>query len=113
VLVDGGGDLLGRHDPGARDVVLVADEDLAALPPGAAGYPGRVYALAGGWKAWEAYALTPPAAPAADASPDELESYRARAGLASALTGMKAAPPPPMPTSGAGPRKVGGGGCGG
>jgi hypothetical protein len=101
-------------EPGARDVVLVADGDVAALPPGAAGYPGRVYALGGGWKAWEAYALDPPA-PAADASARELEAYRVRAGLASALTGMKAAPPPPVPSAGApGPRKgAGGGGCGG
>jgi uncharacterized membrane protein YedE/YeeE len=98
----------------ARDVVLVADGDLAALPQGAAGFPGRLLALAGGWKAWEAFALTPPAAPAPEASPADVEAYRFQAGIQSALTGMKAAPPPPAPAAApAGGAKKGGGGCSG
>ncbi|HEX7625252.1 MAG TPA: YeeE/YedE thiosulfate transporter family protein, partial [Anaeromyxobacteraceae bacterium] len=101
-------------EPGARDLVLVAEGELTEVPPTAVGYPGRVYALADGWKGWEAYALTPPASPPAGAGAAELAAYRERAGLASALTGMKAAPPPPVPAAGAGPRKSGGGGgCGG
>ena len=46
-------------------LVLVGAEDLAAVPPAAAGYPGKLATLQGGWKAWEAYALTQPAAPGA------------------------------------------------
>jgi hypothetical protein len=97
----------------SRDVVLVAAEGLGAVPAPAAGFPGRLYVLAGGFKGWEAFALTAPAAPASGASPEAIEEYRLRAGLNSAMTGMKAAPPPPPPAAApSGPRK-GGGGCGG
>lgn len=97
---------------GAKDLVLLGEGDLAAVPPAATGYPGAVLLLAGGWKAWEAYALTPPPAPAPDALAAERHAYRQRAGLASALTGMKAAPPPPHLTA-APPTPRHGGGCGG
>lgn len=98
----------------ARDVVLLGEGDLAATPPAAVAFPGRLLAVAGGWKAWEAYALTPPAPPAPGASAAEVEAYRAQAGIQSALTGMKAAPPPPPPTAApAGGPKKGGGGCSG
>jgi uncharacterized membrane protein YedE/YeeE len=51
---------------------------------------------------------------AAGATESELAAYRARAGIQSALTGMKAAPPPPPPTAApAGGAKKGGGGCSG
>jgi hypothetical protein len=94
----------------SRDVVLVATADLAELPAAAARYRGRVYALRGGWKGWEAFALAAPTPPAADASAPEIEEYKLRAGIQAAMTGMKAAPPPPLPTAApAGPRKVGGG----
>ncbi len=97
----------------ARDLVLVGEGDLAAAPPEAAAYAGKVFLLAGGFKGWEAFALTPPAPPAPGTAPSDLELYRLRAGISSAMTGMKAAPPPPTPTAApAGPRK-GGGGCGG
>jgi len=98
----------------SRDVILVGPADVASVPPAAAGYPGRLYVLAGGFKGWEAFALTQPVPPAPGAPPAEMEEYRLRAGLNSAMTGMKAAPPPPPPTAApAGPRKGGGGGCGG
>jgi uncharacterized membrane protein YedE/YeeE len=98
----------------ARDLVIVGEGDLAAIPPAAAGFPGRLLVLAGGWKAWEAFALTPPPAPAPGAAPAEIEAYRLQAGIQSALTGMKAAPPPPPPTAApAGGAKKGGGGCSG
>lgn len=99
----------------AREIVFVGAQDLAAVPPAAAGYPGKLAILQGGWKGWETYALTQPAAPAPGAALAELEDYRFRGGIQSALTGMKAAPPPPPPaaSSGGGTKKAGGGGCSG
>ena len=97
----------------ARDVVLVGAGDLAAVPPAAGAFPGRLLVLAGGWKGWEAFALTPPPPPAPDAAPEEVAAYRVRAGLQSALTGMKAAPPPPPPTAAPAGGKKKGGGCAG
>lgn len=96
-----------------RELVLVAEGDLGAPPAAAAGYPGKLVALAGGWAAWQAYALAPPAPLGAEATPAEREAWRLRAGLQSALTGMKAAPPPPPPTAAPGGVKKGGGGCSG
>jgi hypothetical protein len=97
-----------------RELVLVAAADLAAVPAEAAGFPGKLAALQGGWSAWEAWALETPPPPAPDASLGEREDYRLRAGVQSALTGMKAAPPPPPPTAApAGGMKKGGGGCSG
>ncbi len=98
-----------------RELVLVGGPELAVPPPAAAAYPGRLALLAGGFPAWEAFALKAPDAPAPGASPEAIENYRLRAGIASAMTGVKAAPPPPVPAGDAGaPRKKGGGGgCGG
>jgi len=100
---------------GARELVIVGAPGLGAVPPAAASYPGRLALLAGGFPAWSAFALTPPEAPAPGASPEVLESYRLRAGIAAAMTGVKAAPPPPVPVGdgGAPKKKAGGGGCGG
>jgi hypothetical protein len=61
-----------------------------------------------------AFALAPPPAPAPGAPAAELDAYRVRAGIHAAMTGMKAAPPPPTPAVAPGaPRKAGGGGCSG
>jgi hypothetical protein len=98
---------------GARDLVLVGSADLVALPAAAAGYPGRIRVLQGGFPAWERFALEAPQPPAPGASAQEIDSYRLRAGVAAAMTGLKAAPPPPVPTSAPAPRKRGGAGCGG
>lgn len=98
----------------ARDLVLVAAGEIAEIPTPAAAYPGRVYVLSGGWKGWEAFALTPPVQPVAGAPASEVELYRLRAGIQSAMTGMKAAPPPPPPSAApAGAPRKGGGGCSG
>ena len=83
-----------RTTTAPRDLVLVAAEPLAALPAAAAAYRGRVYALEGGWAAWETFALAPPAPPPAGAPAADVEAYRLRAGIHAAMTGMKAAPPP-------------------
>jgi uncharacterized membrane protein YedE/YeeE len=98
----------------ARDLVVVAEGDLAELPAEVRAYRGRALALEGGFGAWKAYALTAPPAPAPGATPAELEAWRLRAGIHSALTGVKA-PPPPPPAAGGAPvkRKAGGGGCSG
>ncbi len=99
---------------GARDLVLVGAGTIASLPRAAAAYPGKVQILEGGFPAWEAFALKAPEPPAPTASPADRESYRLRAGIAAAMTGVKAAPPPPMPSGDAAPKKkAGGGGCGG
>lgn len=103
---------LADADP-SRELVLVGPGDLQALPAAAAAYHGKVAVLRGGWPAWEAWALTAPAAPGADASAADREAYRLRAGVQSALTGMKAAPPPPPPSAGGGPARKAGGGCSG
>ena len=94
----------------SRDVVLVGVDDLREVPAAAAAYPGRVYTLQGGWKGWEAFALAEPQAPPPGAPASEIELYRLRAGIRAAMTGMKAAPPPSVPTAApTGPRKLGGG----
>jgi hypothetical protein len=97
-----------------KDVVLVGEGDPGRAPPAAAAYPGRILVLSGGWSGWEAYALTPPSPPSPGAAPADIAAYRLRAGIQSALTGMKAAPPPPPPaTAAGGSMKKGGGGCSG
>ncbi|HEY7723838.1 MAG TPA: DUF6691 family protein [Anaeromyxobacteraceae bacterium] len=99
---------------GVRDLVLVGGAELGEVPAAAAGYPGKVALLEGGFPAWEAFALRAPGPPAPGAAPAELESHRLRTGIAAALTGVKAAPPPPV-AAGEAPvqGKRGGGGCGG
>jgi hypothetical protein len=97
----------------ARDLVLVGEGDLAAAPREALAYRGTVMLLGGGWKGWQAFALEPPRPPGPGASAADVDFYRLRAGLQSALTGVKAAPPPPAPAAApAGPPRKGGGGCG-
>ena len=105
---------LGAEDP-SRDLVLVAERDLDALPAEAAAYRGRVLALSGGFEAWRAYALAPAEPPVPGAPASEAEAFRLRSGIHAALTGVAAPPPPAAPAAGA-PRprkKAGGGGCGG
>ena len=102
------------YAPAARDIVLVGAQDLADLPAAAAGFPGKLQVLTGGFAGWEQFALTAPAPLAPDATPAERDLYRLRAGINSAMTGMKTAPPPPasLGTPAGAPKKAGGG-CGG
>jgi hypothetical protein len=96
----------------SRLLVVVGEGD--GVPPEAEAYRGPLAVLRGGWGAWEAYALTPPTPPPAAAPASEIDAYRIRAGIHSALTGMKAAPPPPPPSATpAGGARKGGGGCSG
>lgn len=99
----------------ARDLVVVAQGDLAELPADVRAYRGKVLVLEGGFDAWKTYALTPPAPPAPGAAAAELDAWRLRAGLQAALTGASAPPPPPPAAAGGAPvkRKAGGGGCSG
>lgn len=107
---------LGLGDaPASRDLVLVlvADGDLGMVPPAASTFPGRVYALKGGFAAWQRDVLTAPAPLGPGASPEAVVAWKLQAGIQAGLTGMKAAPPPPAAVAGGAPRKMGGGGCGG
>jgi hypothetical protein len=99
----------------ARALVLVAEGELAGLPAEARAYRGPVLVLEQGFEGWRAFALSPPPAPSPGATPEELQAYRARAGLHAALTGATAPPPPPPVAAGGAPvkRKAGGGGCSG
>jgi hypothetical protein len=99
----------------SRDLVVVAEGDLREVPAEIRAYRGRVLVLDQGYAGWRGWALTPPAVPGEGATPSALETYRLRAGIQSALTGVKAAPPPPPPAGGGAPvqRKAGGGGCSG
>lgn len=103
------GDLGLKYDKTGRTLVLVADGDLAALPPAALQFPGHVHALAGGFAAWKAFALSKPEPLTADATPAEREAFALRAGVSSALTGK--APPPPPAAKKFVPKKKKGGGC--
>lgn len=107
-------DLHLAYAPASRDLVLVGEGDLAALPPGAASFPGRIHLLQGGFQGWQEFALDAPPPLPPGASPPDRDQHRLRAGIHAAMTGMKAAPPPPVPTGAApaAPAK-GGGGCGG
>lgn len=106
------GDLGLPYAPGVRDLMIVADGPLEALPADVAAYKGRVFVLDGGWKAWEAYALTAPEAPPSDATAADREAYTFRSGLYAAMTGVKqAAPPPPAAAPAFQPKKKKGGGC--
>jgi len=100
---------------GARDLVVVGEGDLAALPGEITAYPGKVLALRQGFAGWTAWALTPPAPLPASATAAEREAWKVRAGVSAAMTGVKQAPPPAAPAGGAAPakRKAGGGGCSG
>ena len=99
----------------ARDLVVVGEGDLAALPPEVKAYQGKVVALQKGFQGWKAYALTPPAPLPAGAGAAERAAWKVQAGVAAAMTGVKQAPPPAAPSGGAAPakRKAGGGGCSG
>jgi len=102
---------LAEADP-SRLLVVVGERQEA--PPAVEAYRGKLAVLRGGWSAWEEYALAPPRPPAPGAPAAEVEAYRIRAGIQSALTGMKAAPPPPPPSAApAGGARKGGGGCSG
>lgn len=78
--------------PGTRDLVLICGKDLKWAPRAALTYRGRVLVLEGGYKAWIAYALTPPQAPGAMADQTNWSAYKFRAAFHQSMTGRKAAP---------------------
>jgi hypothetical protein len=101
---------------GMRDLVVVTADGQGELPAALGLYPGRVQVLDGGFAAWKDFALTPPPAPAPNASPAEIDEYRFRAAVVSALAGRKSAPPPAGGAAGGAvpaPKKKKGGGCSG
>lgn len=94
--------------PPTRTLVLVTE-------PGAqpdVSWPGEVRVLEGGWPAFVAEVLTPPAPPS-DATSDAIAAYQRRVAVHAYLTG---APPPPaaavsVKKAAAGPVAKKGGGC--
>ncbi len=107
------GELGLEYAPGARDLVLVAAQDLEVLPKPVEKYKGKVFVLQEGFDGWTRFALQDPPVPGADASEADRSLYGFRSALRQALTG---APPPPPPPSGVKkfvPKKrKKGGGCG-
>ncbi len=99
-----------QYSSGVRDLVLIADGDLPAAPASALVFPGRVLILAGGFGAWQQFALQEPQAPASGATEEELRAYRFQSAVHAAVTGV-AAPPPPAPTKFQAPPKRKAGGC--
>ncbi len=90
------GELGLAYSPPARDLVLVASADnLKKVPRAAAGFKGDIYILEGGFKAWKGYALKKPEPPPADASERQLAEHRVQSAVHRALTGARAAVPPP------------------
>jgi rhodanese-related sulfurtransferase len=113
---------LSSDDPGAsqvarlsptRRLVVYAQSDPAALPPGVRRFAGEITVLRGGYDAWQAAVLTPPLPPESP-TPALIADFRLKNALHSRYTGAAAAEPPrielkpPMPAALA-PRK--GGGC--
>jgi hypothetical protein len=73
---------------------------------------GNARILAGGFDAWQQYALTPPAAPGPGASRAEVDDYLFRVALHQMLTGQKAAVAAvPIPSGAVAKPKKKGGGC--
>ena len=82
--------------PGARGG---GPSSTRCLPPRPRRTPGAWPCSPAASRPGRRYALTPPAPPAAGAPAADLEAYRLRAGIAAAMTGVKAAPPPPPPSA--------------
>ncbi len=83
---------------GSKDLVLIGKREIKDVPQPALAYPGQILLLQGGFQGWEEFALTAPVPPDPGASRTEIEDYKFRASLHSAMTGMKPPPPPPAGT---------------
>jgi len=94
----------------SRDIVLVDQEQVGTIPEAARGYNGRVFALRGGFAAWEAFAIAEPDDASTPRNDAEREQAAFRRELNALLTGQAAAPPPPPPMPTAVRRPTGGGG---
>lgn len=102
------------YSPGVTDLILVSDGDLDPVPAPALEYRGKVAVLAGGYAAWQAYALETPPAPPVDATPVQMSACQLRAAMHAKMTGAAAAPPPPARSANfTPPRKKKGAGCDG
>jgi hypothetical protein len=100
----------------ARTLVVFADGDLAARPPGAppapiASFPGSVAAVRGGFAGFAAAVLTAPRPPEQPTAAS-LEEYRLRAALHAHFTGVKVEHKPIEIKAVSGTREIKkGGGC--
>lgn len=89
------------------------DADAPGLPAAVARYKGAVQLVPGGYDAFRAAILEPPAPPT-EATPEALSAHRLRAALHARFTGADAPPPPaaaPPPVRKAPVKKKKGGGC--
>lgn len=97
-----------------RKLVVYSGGDATELPTAVRRYRGPVLVLDGGYPAWTAAALTPPAPPE-NPTPSQVAELKLRSALHAHYTGAAAAPPPPRidvkpsAPSPAEPKK--GGGC--
>lgn len=98
--------------PATRTLVVYAEGGLDSLPEGLAeAFPGEVLVLSGGWTAWKASVLAPPAPPA-EPTPALIAEFRMKSALNGYFTGASAPPPPKLvPRAVAAPAPKKGGGC--
>ena len=97
--------------PATRTLVVYAQGDVAALPPGFEAFPGEVLALAGGFDAWKASVLATPQPPV-DPTPALVAEFRMKSALNGYFTGAAAAPAPKLVVKAVAPPaapKMGGG----
>ncbi len=97
---------------GTQDLILISNDN--TMPPDVLNYPGNIYTLAGGFAAWQTFALEKPALPSPHATTTEREAYAFQSAVYAKMTGTVAAPPPPVATGTfKPPTKRKGGGCDG
>lgn len=95
-----------------QDLILVTPDN--TVPPAVLNYPGNIYTLAGGFQAWQNFALEKPTLPGTQATSAERDAYAFQSAVHAKMTGTVAAPPPPVATgSFKPPTKRKGGGCDG
>lgn len=99
------------YAPSDRDLVVITAEASDDIPTEIRGYRGKIFKLEEGFQGWKEFALTEPEPPASGPQSDEYKRFLLRSSLYQALTGVKQAPPPPVPVKVYIPKKKKGGSC--